>query len=289
MTTSTFRLSCATNKSFGRLPQALPHEAPSPEGASSSRNLFDMPQSELRWDAGSLPLLRDEDAPAKWGVRVAFSKRLGGVSRPPYDSLNMSPFIEDDPGDVARNHELFRGALPASALKFVKQVHGSTVLDAGFADPVTGEPCVLGEGDALIAERGEAGAIVVLAADCVPVLLAGPDRIAAVHAGWKGLAGGVIERAAESVGDVRAAWIGPSIRGCCYEVGDEVLEAFGAADLPREDESHVDPGRAAAVILRRTGVGDLTRSTDCTHCDETFFSYRRDGTCGRQAAAIAWV
>lgn len=247
-----------------------------------------MPRTELRWGTGELPLLRDDGA-AEWGVRVAFSKRLGGVSRAPYDSLNMSPFLEDDPEDVARNHERFRDSLSVGSLKFVKQVHGSTVLDAGFAQPVAGEACVLGEGDALVAERGEAGGVVVLAADCVPVLLAGSDRIAAVHAGWKGLVGGVIERALDAVGDVKAAWVGPSIRGCCYEVGNEVLDAFAEADLPRTDESHVDPGGAAAVILGRAGVPEVTTASDCTYCDATFFSYRRDGVTGRQAAAIAWI
>ena len=248
-----------------------------------------MPRNELTWGTGDLPLLQDGGAPSRWGVRVAFSKRLGGVSRPPYDLLNMSPFIGDDPGHVSRNHELFQDAFSVDSLKFVKQVHGSEVLDAGFADAVPGEACVLGEGDALVAERGEAGGIVVLAADCVPVLLAGTDRIAAVHAGWKGLVRGVIERAVEAVGDVQAAWVGPSIHGCCYEVGAEVIDAFEAAELPRTDDSHVDPGRAAQLILRRAGVSEVIASADCTHCDETFFSYRRDGETGRQAAAIAWV
>ena len=236
-----------------------------------------------------MPLLGDDEAAKKWGVRVAFSKRVGGVSEAPFDSLNMSPFLADNPEAVKRNHDRFGAAFAVGSLKFVKQVHGSAVLDAGFADPVAGEACVLGEGDALVAERGEAGAIVVLAADCVPVLLAGADRIAAVHAGWKGLVGGVIERAVEAVGDVRAAWVGPSIHGCCYEVGDEVLDAFKAAELPLSDDTHVDPGRAAAVILRRAGVSEVSASVDCTHCDQTFYSYRRDGETGRQAGTIAWA
>lgn len=245
-------------------------------------------RSGLTWTDGELPLLVGEEAESRFGVKTAFSKRLGGVSSEPFDSLDMSPFIGDDPAAVARNHELFREAFSVTSLKFVKQVHGDGVLDAGFADPVPGEPCVLGEGDALVAERDEAGAVVVLTADCVPILLAGEDRIAAVHAGWRGLVAGVIGRAAEAVGRVHAAWVGPSIRGCCYEVGAEVIEAFRSNDLPLTDDTHVDPGKAAAVLLRRAGIDEVVASWECTHCDESFYSYRRDGKTGRQAAAIAW-
>lgn len=245
--------------------------------------------SELTWTRGEVPLLVDDDAPSLRGVKVAFGGRRGGVSEAPFDSLNMSPFVGDNAGDVLRNHERFSAALSVGSLKFVKQVHGGEVLDASFADPVAGEPCVLGEGDALVAERGEAGAVVVLTADCVPILLAGEDRIAAVHAGWRGLVAGVIERAADAVGEVKAAWVGPSIRGCCYEVGPEVLDAFRSRELPLTDETHVDPGRAAAIISRRAGAEMVIASSECTHCDDTFYSYRRDGTTGRQAAAIAWA
>ena len=248
-----------------------------------------MVATEMVWTRGDVPLLTDEHAPERRGIRVAFSKRVGGVSAAPYDSLNMSPFIDDDQRDVARNHELFAEAFSASELKFVKQVHGDAVLDAGVAPRPDDGPCILGEGDASVAGSDETGALVVLAADCVPILLAGEERIAAVHAGWRGLVGGVIERAAERVGGPLGAWVGPSIRGCCYEVGDEVLAAFRSRDLPATNESHVDPGRAALVILRRLGVDDISVSTDCTSCDGSFFSHRRDGVTGRQAAAIAWA
>ena len=248
-----------------------------------------MSRSELTWTDADLPLLVDPEAAGRWGVKIAFSKRLGGASSAPYDSLNMSPFIGDDPADVSRNQGLFLEALGAASLKLVKQVHGTDVLEAASAQPTPNGACVLGEGDAVVAGRDESGAVAVLAADCVPVLLAGTERIAAVHAGWKGLVGGAIERAASSVGEVRAAWVGPSIRGCCYEVGAEVLDAFAAADLPSVDDTHVDPGRAAALILRRAGVQELFASTDCTHCDPTFYSYRRDGQTGRQTGAIAWA
>lgn len=248
-----------------------------------------MTVGEMTWTKDEVPLLTDEDAPQRRGVRVGFSKRAGGISAAPYDSLNMSPFIGDDPRSVARNHDLFSGAFSAPVLKFVKQVHGDVVQDAGVVPRPADGPCILGEGDASVAGSDETGALVVLTADCVPILLAGEERIAAVHAGWRGLIGGVIERAAERVGGPQGAWVGPSIRGCCYEVGEEVLGAFSSHDLPLGEGSHVDPGRAALVILRRLGVEDIRVSTDCTSCDRSFFSYRRDGVTGRQAAAIAWA
>lgn len=242
----------------------------------------------MAWRQDALPLLTDAGAPEAHGVRVAFSKRLGGVSAAPFDSLNLSPFLQDDPGAVAENHRLFCGAAAMASLKLVRQVHGDVVIETSVAPSGEGI-CVLGEGDAVLARPGEVSAAAVLAADCVPVLLAGSGGIAAVHAGWRGLVGGVIERALGAIGDVAAAWVGPSIRGCCYEVGTEVIQAFRDAGLPGSGERSVDPGAAAVAILRRSGVGDVQAARDCTSCDPTLFSFRRDGVTGRQAAAISWA
>ena len=248
-----------------------------------------MTDGELLWTEDALPLLSDRRAPRDLGVRIAFTKRPGGIGAAPYDTLNLSPFVGDDPASVAENQRRVATALGVPGLKLVKQVHRADVLDTSLKDPVELGPCILGEGDALVAGRSETAGLMVMSADCVPILLAGPEHVAAVHAGWRGLVAGVMERAVESVGEVSAAWVGPSIKGCCYEVGSEVTGAFERAGLPVIANDRVDPGAAAVSILRRAGISDVSVSTDCTSCDRSFFSHRRDGRCGRQAAVIAWA
>jgi polyphenol oxidase len=228
-----------------------------------------------------LRFLVDDTALAR-GVMVAFSDRNGGVGSPPFDSLNVSVSVGD------REHaETNRGRI-AAALGFdaerlaqVRQVHGATVLDAP-----AGCSGVQGEGDGLVAE--DPGVVLgILTADCVPVLLEGERGVAALHAGWRGLVAGVLERGVEKVGPVRAAWVGPSIHACCYEVGEDVTGAFGRAGLPVVDERHVDPADAARAALQRCGVGNLAVAVECTSCDRDYFSYRRDGITGRQGSFIA--
>lgn len=242
---------------------------------------------ELTWSKTSVPFLTDSGA-AEFGVTVVFSGRHGGTSAPPYDSLNLSTFIDDDPQAVAQNRDALASAagFERASLTFVKQVHGPVVLTAD------GAPEVAGEADGLhTASPGRT--LGVLTADCVPVLLKGAGGIAAAHAGWRGVVAGVIEAAAERVGALEAAWVGPSIQACCYEVGDEVLDAFEAKELPvaeRRGDGHgrVAPGRAAAVILRRLGAPYLAQTSICTSCDPNFFSYRRDGVTGRQGGLISF-
>ncbi|MGH2753329.1 MAG: polyphenol oxidase family protein, partial [Actinomycetota bacterium] len=222
-------------------------------------------------------------APAVPEVRVAFTCREGGCSEPPFDTFNLSSFVGDGPGRVADNREralAVTGFRPGS-IALVRQVHGDQILEAG---DVSG---VLGEGDGVVSAGGGMTAC-VLGADCVPVLVAGDGEVVAVHAGWRGLVSGVLERALERVAPVRAAWVGPSIRACCYEVGDEVLGAFARADLPTGD-GRVDPGAAAATILDRFGVENFAGASECTSCDRRFFSHRRDGVTGRQGGFVAWA
>jgi copper oxidase (laccase) domain-containing protein len=128
----------------------------------------------------------------------------------------------------------------------------------------------------------------VVTADCLPVALAGPGGVAMAHAGWRGLASGVLGRAAEAV-DARAAAVGPGIGPCCYEVGEEVLRAF-------DDLAGVAAGRmldlpaVAQGLLERAGVPGAEAAGVCTNCNpDLFFSHRRDGaTTGRQAG-LAWL
>ena len=110
-----------------------------------------------------------------------------------------------------------------------------------------------------------------------------------VHAGWRGLVAGAIEAGIDAVGPVAGAWVGPAIHSCCYEVSDDVLEAFRARGLPTAGEDRVDPGRAADFALRRAGVEEVVATDECTSCDRRYFSYRRDGLTGRQGSFITLI
>lgn len=213
-------------------------------------------------------------------VAVCFTDRQGGQSRAPFDSLNLAARVGDDATSVADNRARVASVagFRLDTLRLAKQVHGADVLEVdSSSEPVAGEADVLTTG-----ERGVT--IGILTADCTPVIVAGGGRVAVAHAGWRGLVAGAVEAAVGSIGDVEAAWVGPSIHACCYEVGPEVVEAFRTRGLPVAAEDRVDPGGAAVVALRRTGVEHIARSTDCTSCDPRYFSYRRDGLTGRQGA-----
>jgi purine-nucleoside/S-methyl-5'-thioadenosine phosphorylase / adenosine deaminase len=160
----------------------------------------------------------------------------------------------------------------ASRLAQGRQVHGTrVVVDAEGIEEADGQ---------VISGRGVAA--VVLVADCLPVALAGPERVGVVHAGWRGLAAGVLEAGVEATGAVCAA-IGPGIGPCCYEVGDDVRAVFGTS------ERTLDLKAIARGRLEAAGVRDIHDCGLCTSCDaERFFSHRRDrGVTGRQAG-LAW-
>lgn len=230
-------------------------------------------------ESGGITLLLDIDA-LDAGVLVAFADRRGGSSKPPYDSLNLAATVGDDPHAVEANHAAVARAagFASEDLVLAKQVHGCGVLEAG-----SGDSGVIGEADVLTSR--EPGKVIgILTADCVPVILKGEGVVAIAHAGWRGLVGGAIEAAIERVGRVDKAWVGPSIHACCYEVGQEVIDAFRDNGLPVADGSHVDPGRAAVAALHRAGVTDVESTSECTSCDERYFSFRRDGVTGRQGA-----
>ncbi len=129
--------------------------------------------------------------------------------------------------------------------------------------------------------------LLVLVADCLPVALAAPGQVAMLHCGWRGLAGGIVARAAAEFGDAPAAAVGPGIGQCCYEVGDEVLEAF--SDVPDAADGHMlDLRRVAEARLRAAGVERIEHVDLCTACrPDLFFSHRRDnGVTGRQAGVV---
>ena len=206
------------------------------------------------------------------GGTALFTTRRGGVSEGPYASLNLGLWTDDDAGRVRENRERVRVEVGAERLAQGRQVHGTrVVVDAQDIEEADGQ---------VISDPGVAA--MVLVADCLPVALAGPERVGVVHAGWRGLAGGVLEEGVAACGPVAAA-IGPGIGPCCYEVGDDVRAVFGTSE-PRLDLKAIARSR-----LEAAGVGEVHDCGLCTSCEaERFFSHRRDrGVTGRQAG-LAW-
>jgi len=217
------------------------------------------------------------------GARAVFSTRIGGVSKPPFDDLNLGILTDDEPEAVSENRRRLAGAvgLDPEQVVFALQVHGSRVVDQPCDEP-------LPEADGhVVREPGPAP--MVLAADCLPVALHGPGGLAMVHAGWRGLAGGIVGAAAEAVGATSAA-IGPGIGPCCYEVGTEVLDAFADLGDGIAEGRMLDLPEVARRRLSEAGVERVESAGLCTSCErELFFSHRRDrGRTGRQAG-IAWL
>jgi YfiH family protein len=210
------------------------------------------------------------DAPGPYVV--AFTTRVGGVSDAPYDSLNLGA-RGDDPACVAENRRIACEALglDAARLSLNRQRHSPTVhrAEPGLRD----EP-----GDGLWSdEPGQP--MLALAADCVPIAVAataGPPRLAVLHAGWRGLAEGVVGAGVRALGGApAAAVVGPAVGPCCYEVGPEVAERFDP-DLTRN--GILDLWSAAERALRSAGVEQVERVDLCTRCNpELFFSHRRSG------------
>ena len=235
--------------------------------------------------------------PAPPNVRAEFTLRTGGVSGPPFDSLNIGAHVGDEAAAVAENRRRVRTALrlpdePA----WIEQVHGIEVLDLDAATtPGERSRCA----DAAVT-RCPNQVCVIQVADCLPVLLAVRDgsAVAAAHAGWRGLATGVLEATVASLAVEPAeliAWLGPGIGPAHFEVGDEVLSAFLARDTAAMGAFTRNPrGRwqcdlvaLARARLATLGVVAVFGGEWCTHADPArFFSYRRDGRCGRMAALI---
>lgn len=262
------------------------------------------------------------DWPAHPRVRACVTTRQGGVSEGPYASLNLADHVGDRPEAVAENRARLRAALELPAEPaWLRQVHGTRV--AGAAAAPGPEPT---EADGACTDRP--GVVcAVLTADCLPVLLSdrAGTRVAALHAGWRGLAAGVLEA---GVGALACppreliAWVGPGIGPQAFEVGDEVREAFvagtpahgrfftprggsaaapagagagaphpaGAPSKPHGGPWLADlPGLARSRLLE-AGVGHVTVSGACTFRDrERWFSYRRDGGVTGRMATLIWL
>lgn len=251
-------------------------------------------------------IVPDWAAPAS--VQAISTTRRGGFSSGPWSSLNLGLNCSDDPLTVRQNRSVLRQYLPAEP-RWLSQVHGTdvfrdpgntarqtaavteTVSFATHQDPVA---------DAQVAyQPGQVCAI--LTADCLPVLLCNREgtKVGAAHAGWRGLAAGVLEQTVRAMGEPPGqlmAWLGPAIGPSAYEVGNEVRTAFlcqdeqaSAAFTQRGDRWLLNLYLIARQRLMRAGLSDISGGNFCTHSDpERFFSYRRDGATGRMASLV-WL
>jgi polyphenol oxidase len=219
--------------------------------------------------------------PAPEGANIFFFTRLGGVSGSPYDSLNVSKKVGDDPEAVDENLSIIGEAMDERPAAWVRQVAGDSVVRVS-------EPGLAGEADALVTAQTDLS-LSVAVADCVPVALVGERGVGMVHSGWRGTLAGVSGKAARELGGsgVRA-YIGPSIRRCCYEVSEELAgefaAEFGEGILSRR---HLSLQSAIGVDLERAGVEvrDLGLCSGCR--PEFFYSHRKAGPLtGRNLAAI---
>lgn len=240
------------------------------------------------------------DWPAPATVRALSTLRTGGLSKPPFASFNLGGHVGDDAAAVEGNRRALRAAakLPADP-QWLEQVHGSCVTDLDSPGPAR-------PADAAVT-RQPGRICAILTADCLPVLLAGDagDRVGAAHAGWRGLAAGVIEAAVAALGvppRQLLAWLGPAIGPRHFEVGAEVREEFmrcaGAGDTAADDAAFVPSARGRYMAdlyalarrrLLRLGVEGIYGGGECTYTDEArYYSYRRDGSTGRQTTLI-WL
>ena len=245
-------------------------------------------------------LLPNWQAPA--GVRALSSCRTGGSSSGVYASLNLGDHVGDLPPAVAENRRRLRAAagLPQEPV-WLRQVHGTGVADLDQGEPAGAIELPAGGHDAAFTRR--AGRVcAILTADCLPVLFAASDgsAVAAAHAGWRGLAAGVLPATIRALGvapEKLLAWIGPGIGPQHFEVGPEVREALLALDPAGVDSFTPNSrGRFLADLpglarrqLAALRVGSIYGSDECTYGHpERYFSHRRDGACGRQATLI-WL
>jgi hypothetical protein len=238
-------------------------------------------QDGLRWLEANLP-----------GATAAFSTRRGGVSEPPYAELNVAVLTGDDTEAVRKNRRRLAQALDRDPNGVVmgRQIHGAELHEHRvpqdpkvYADVVRSPE----EVDAHSTPSHELTPLVMVA-DCLPVAMAGPRGVAMAHCGWRGLAGGIVAKAASAV-DAEAAAIGPGIGPCCYEVGEEVLAEF-------DDLEGVAAGRmldlvaVARGLLTGAGITKVESADLCTSCNpELFYSHRRDGERTGRQAGLVWI
>lgn len=233
------------------------------------------------------------DWPAPANVRACVTTRGGGISQAPFDSLNLGAHVDDDPRAVAENRRRLSERL-ACRPSWLEQVHGTTVVEA--------DPGRLPTADASWSAT-PGTACTIMTADCLPTLFCdrAGTRVAAAHAGWRGLAAGVLEATVDSLGvpgDELLVWLGPAIGPRAFEVGGEVRDAFIGAHAEAQAAflPSANPGRFMADIyhlarirLATHGVTAVHGGGFCTFSDsERFYSYRRSSRTGR-FASLVWL
>lgn len=242
------------------------------------------------------------------GGHALFTTRRGGVSQGPFRSLNLgltvpgadgAPIAGDDPRAVAANRRSLADQVGVPARRFAHghQVHGGDVVRVTTAPGGAWSAAQLG---GVPASDGQATALpgvaaIVLAADCLPIALVAPGAVAMLHAGWRGLASGVIDSGVAALralgGDTPiAAAIGPGAGRCCYEVSDDVHAVFAVHGPEVRDGRRLDLKLVAARSLRTAGVDEVHDAGLCTICSDPslFFSHRRDGGLTGRQAGVAW-
>lgn len=236
------------------------------------------------------------DWPAPDNVRALTTTRASGVSQPPWDSFNLGDHVGDNPAHVAENRRRLSRAIgvPESSIAWIRQTHGTNI--ARFPGPEAPEA------DASLT-TGPGTACAILTADCLPVIYCNTEgtRIAAAHAGWRGLCDGILENVAASMGNPvhTMAWLGPAIGPDQFEVGPEVRKAFLSHDSqakacftpsPRQPDHYMaNLYQLARQRLQQAGITQIYGGTHCTKTEsDRFYSYRRDGTTGRMATLV-WL
>jgi len=235
----------------------------------------------VRWLEAELP-----------GARAAFSTRIGGVSEPPYEALNVGILTGDDRDAVRSNRTRLAGAVgrdPAGVV-MARQVHGAELREHQIAQAPRVYADVVSSPEEMDAHSTDNPDLtpLVMVADCLPVAMAGPRGVAMAHCGWRGLAGGIVAETALAI-DATAASVGPGIGPCCYEVGEEVLAEFEDLDGVAE-ERMLDLAAVARTLLARAGVTEVESADLCTNCNaDLFYSHRRDGERTGRQAGLAWM
>lgn len=224
------------------------------------------------------------------GVRVIVSDRFGGASRGVYESLNLGFHVGDDEKAVEKNRKTFASffGVGIENLCFMEQIHGRGV------EVVNSNAHV--KADGIITQNRDL-VLCVMVADCVPIILFDNENgvVCAVHAGRKGAFLNITSNAIVTMRErLKAssinAFLGPSVKSCCYEIKDEILcearEKFAFAIEEREGGYFLDLRKIVKKQLRENGVESITDDDICVCCDKRYFSYRRDGVCGRFAVGV---
>jgi YfiH family protein len=234
------------------------------------------------------------------GATALFTTRAGGVSQGPYATLNVGLWTDDDPDAIAENRRRVAEMAGGRAFAQGHQVHGSAVYTVTTQPPPEAGPSLVGytdrsrPGSDYVDADGQATALegvapIVLVADCLPIAIAGEGAVAMVHAGWRGLAEGVVDAGVAAIRELTpsgplSAAVGPGAGPCCYEVDDALRGRFAGFGKGR----NLDLKAIAREQLAAAGVGAVEDLGLCTICDERFFSHRRDGGITGRQAGVVW-